>query len=137
VHRRSLYLLARRRYNLSLLEAFDQPELTSNCTRRTPSAVVSQSLTLLNDDFVIEQAAAFATRVERDAVDTRGQIGRAFQIALSRKPSEVEMQWANQLLERQTERYRQKPVAPAEAAHQALAHLCQMLISTNEFLYIP
>ena len=137
LHRRSMYLLARRRYNLSLLEAFDQPELTSNCTRRTQSAVVSQSLTLLNDDFVIEQAAAFATRLERGAGDTNEQTTRAFQIALSRKPSDVEMQWARQLLEQQTKRYLKKPVAPAEAAHQSLAHLCQMLISTNEFLYIP
>lgn len=137
LHRRSMYLLARRRYNLSLLEAFDQPELTSNCTRRTPSAVVSQSLTLLNDDFVVEQAAVFATRVEREAGDRNGQIIRAFQIALARKPSDNEVRWAHQLLERQAARYQQTSPPTADAVHQALAHLCQMLISTNEFLYIP
>ena len=81
LNRRSLYLLGRRRYNLSLLEAFDQPELTSNCTRRTASAVVSQSLTLLNDDFVLQQADAFASRVENEAADMDERIARAFQIA--------------------------------------------------------
>lgn len=135
-NRRSMYLLARRRYNLSLLEAFDQPELTSNCTRRTPSAVVSQSLTMLNDDFVMEQAAAFAALVRRDASERRDQIARAFRVALAREPAEAEAAWATELLERQTQRYQQAAMSPAEAADKALAHLCQMLLNTNEFLYI-
>jgi hypothetical protein len=135
--RRSMYLVARRRYNLSLLEAFDQPELTSNCTRRTSSAVVSQSLTLLNDDFVVEQAGAFASRVEREAENTNDRIVRAFQIALARKPLPSETSWAHELLDHQAERYLKTPMPPPQAAHQALVHLCQMLFNTSEFLYIP
>lgn len=135
-NRRSMYLLARRRYNLSLLEAFDQPELTSNCTRRTPSAVVSQSLTMLNDDFVKEQAAEFAALVRRDASERKDQVARAFRVALAREPAEAEVAWATDLLDRQTQRYQQAPMPPAEAAEKALAHLCQMLLNTNEFLYI-
>ena len=135
-NRRSMYLLARRRYNLSLLEAFDQPELTSNCTRRTPSAVVSQSLTMLNDDFVKEQAAGFAARVRRDASERKEQIAAAFRVALAREPVESEVAWASELLDRQAERYQQTPMPPAEAAEKALAHLCQLLLNTNEFLYI-
>jgi len=131
-----MYLVSRRRYNLSLLEAFDQPELTSNCTRRTSSAVVSQSLTLLNDDFVLEQARAFASRIEREAENTNDRIVRAFQIALSRKPLPSETSWAHELLDHQAERYL-KTAPPPEAAHQALSHLCQMLFNTSEFLYIP
>lgn len=135
-NRRSMYLLARRRYNLSLLEAFDQPELTSNCTRRTPSAVVSQSLTMLNDDFVKEQAAEFAALLRKDTSERKDQISRAFRVALAREPAEAEAAWATELLDRQTERYQQMPMPPAEAAGKALAHLCQMLLNTNEFLYI-
>ena len=135
-NRRSMYLLARRRYNLSLLEAFDQPELTSNCTRRTPSAVVSQSLTMLNDDFVKEQATEFAAVVRRDASERNDQIARVFRVALAREPAEAEAAWATELLDHQTQRYQQTPMPPAEAAEKALAHLCQMLLNTNEFLYI-
>ncbi len=137
MNRRSMYLLARRRYNLSLLEAFDQPELTSNCTRRAPSAVVSQSLTMLNDDFVLEKADAFAARVEQTAPAASGKIERAFQIALARSPNDGEVKWAVELLDRQADRYRKSPLPPAEALHKALAHLCQMLLNTNEFLYVP
>ncbi|MEX2112998.1 MAG: PSD1 and planctomycete cytochrome C domain-containing protein, partial [Pirellulales bacterium] len=137
VRRRSMYLLARRRYNLSFLEAFDRPELTSNCTRRASSAVVSQSLTLLNDDFIVEQAAAMATRVARDGDATNGRICHAFQIVLARLPSADELRWADELLAKQHERYRQSAMPPEAVTHKALAHLCQMLINTNEFLYIP
>ncbi|MEX0677452.1 MAG: PSD1 and planctomycete cytochrome C domain-containing protein [Pirellulales bacterium] len=137
VNRRSMYLLARRRYNLSLLEAFDQPELTSNCTKRNPSAVVSQSLTMLNDEFVMEHAAAFAARVKRQAVETGQQVERAFKIALARAPDDEEARWAAELLARQFTRYQKTPMPPDEASQKALAHLCQMLLNTNEFLYIP
>jgi len=64
--RRSLYILNRRNYHLSMLTTFDQPFLTSNCTCRKPSAVVTQSLTMMNDEFVLEQASRFAQRVVRE-----------------------------------------------------------------------
>ncbi len=137
INRRSVYLVARRRYNLSLLDAFDHPELTSNCTRRSSSAVVSQSLSMLNDDFVIEQAVAFATRVKHEATETRQQIERAFEIALGRLPDPEEASWAGELIERQSQRYQRSPMPAAEASQKALAHLCQMLLNTNEFLYVP
>jgi hypothetical protein len=135
-HRRSMYLLARRRYNLSLLEAFDQPELTSNCTRRTPSAVVSQSLAMLNDDFVKQQAAEFAARVRSLAGEENNRVIHAFRIALAREPVEAEVAWAAELLQRQTQRYQHMSMSPAVATDKALAHLCQALLNTNEFLYI-
>ncbi len=134
--RRSMYLMARRRYNVSLLEAFDQPEMTSNCTRRSPSAVVAQSLTMLNDEFVIEQSQRFAVRVMREAAEPAQRIGRAFLIALARPPSEEEATWAADLLRKQTERYASQSTPPDEVALKVLGHLCQMLLNTNEFLYL-
>lgn len=136
-HRRSLYLLARRRYNVSFLEAFDQPELTSNCTQRSASAVVSQSLAMMNDDFVLEQAEVMAARLAVECDSAEGKIRRAFQIALSRLPTDDEREWAGALLAAQQQRYEQASMPPATAGQKAVAHLCQMLLNTNEFLYIP
>src|SRR5262249_12480432 len=65
--RRSFYLLSRRNYHPDLLGAFDQPDLTSNCTRRGSSAVVLQSLAMLNDRFVVDQAKFLAGRVAEAA----------------------------------------------------------------------
>ena len=70
--RRSVYLVSRRAYNLSLLTVFDQPLVATNCTRRDASAVPLQSLVMLNDVFLAEQAERFAARVEASATGARG-----------------------------------------------------------------
>jgi len=118
--RRSLYLLARRNFHLSFLAVFDQPMMGTNCGRRSQSAVVSQSLTMLNDEFVAMQAELFARRlIAAVGPDQDQQIRHAFHLALSREPSEVEIHWSRDLL-----------------ARSDLASLCQMLLNTNEFLYV-
>jgi hypothetical protein len=83
--RRSLYLFARRNYNLTLLSVFDQPVMATNCTRRLTSAVPLQSLTLLNDAVMLEQADHFAARV---AAAGPGQwVETAFRLAFARPPT--------------------------------------------------
>jgi hypothetical protein len=137
--RRSIYLLSRRNYHPTLLGVFDQPVLTTNCTRRTPAAVVLQSLTMLNDGFVGEQAEHLAERVARAAgTDEAGkQIEAAFRLVLARDPSPREAAWSAELLAHQAERYRGRKLSPEQARQRALAHLCHMLMNTSEFLYTP
>jgi hypothetical protein len=137
--RRTIYLLARRNYHPALLAVFDQPNLTMNCTRRESSAVVLQSLAMLNDPVVVEQAAALAERVEKDAGTTEPtrQIETAWQIVLGRLPSTNETQACAELLQRQIAHYTSERQPPEQAAHQALTHLCHMLLNTSEFIYIP
>jgi hypothetical protein len=136
--RRSLYVLARRHYHLSLLGAFDEPTMSMNCPKREQSAVVAQSLMLLNDALVIDASQKFAVRVvgALGPADTGAQIGRAFQIALSRRPSEREMAWSHELVSEQSaELSASEP--PSARAEKSLAHLCHMLLGSNEFLYVP
>jgi hypothetical protein len=61
----------------------------------------------------------------------------AFLTALSRTPKPHETTWCAELLRRQTERAEAAKLSPEQASHQALAHLCHMLLNTNEFLYVP
>ena len=61
--RQSLYLLQRRIYNPTLLNVFDKPIVTGNVCERDSSATVLQSLTLMNDSFVMEHATHFANRL--------------------------------------------------------------------------
>ena len=75
----------RRNYHPTLLAVFDQPVLTTNCTRRDSSAVVLQSLTMLNDDFVIEESAAIAAKVLNSSGGSGSeQIDAAFRLILNR-----------------------------------------------------
>jgi hypothetical protein len=133
--RRSLYLFARRNYNLTLLSVFDQPVMATNCTRRIHSAVPLQSLTLLNDAFMLEQADHFAMRVAA-ASSERRQIEAAFRLAFGREPSPTEMAASAAFLKRLQERYPAQKLPEAQAVRRALARLCHMLLCANEFLYI-
>lgn len=137
--RRSLYLFSRRNYQLTELNVFDQPVVAHNCTRRTSAAVVLQSLAMLNGPFLFEQAERFAERVKTAAgsgADSR--IEEAFRTALCRPPHAEEMTDSREFLVRQTARYEEQRKLPADqAADAALTSLCQMLLNTNEFLYVP
>jgi hypothetical protein len=133
--RRSLYVLARRNYHLSILGTFDQPVVATNCTCREPAAVVGQSLTMLNDAFVLEQAAFLAERVAGGS--TAEQIQRAYRLALSRPPKAEEIALCGDFVAKQTARFRSAGVASEQASRDAMSHLCHMLLNTNEFLYVP
>ncbi len=134
--RRSLYLFARRNYNVTLLNVFDQPVMATNCTRRIHSAVPLQSLTLLNDAFILEQARYFADRVAAAGAGQDKQIEAAFRMAFARPPTQAEITSSNAFLKKLRERYAGEKVEPAQVERQALTRLCQMLLCANEFLYV-
>ncbi len=67
-NKRSVYLLSRRAYNLSLLTVFDRPLFAVNCPKRDASVIPLQSLTMLNDEFVADEAVHFAARVARECI---------------------------------------------------------------------
>lgn len=131
--RRSLYLEARRGYPLTFLEVFDSPLMQGSCNRRLNSATPLQSLTLLNDDFIIGVARALAQSVA--TAEPAAQIELAYELALSRKPDQKEVKSCNRHLREQTQAFIDANVEPRQAASKALASLCQILLSTNEFLY--
>jgi hypothetical protein len=134
--KRSVYLLARRAYNLSLLTIFDQPLISINCPRRDTSAVPLQSLMMLNDTFLLEHAGHFAGRVARLA-GTKGEkpIQLAFQLALGRQPSSVEAKLCSDSLSRQAVLYQAAKLSADEAEQKALVQLCHTLFNASEFLY--
>jgi hypothetical protein len=136
--RRRVYMLARRNYHLSMLAVFDSPALNTNCTRRDHSAVVLQSLAMMNDAFVMEHAAHLADRVARDcpSSDLPSRVERAFQLVLARTPTPDEASQSAQLLVDQAAAFRaQNNTAKSLSEHQALVQLCHVLLGTNEFLY--
>ena len=134
-YRRSVYLLNRRIYNPSFLSVFDKPIVTGGVCKRDVSAVALQSLTMMNDEFVVEQSRKLAARVRVDAgplPDAR--IGLLFRLTLAREPSPQERELCRTMLTRQIELHRRAaPDRSPELA--ALADLCQTILNMNEFLY--
>ena len=135
--RRSLYILARRIYPLKILEVFDSPLIAVHCQQRGMSTTVLQSLAQLNSGFLFEKAEQMATRVAGDAgEDPAARIRLAFKIVLAREPLESELNEGLIFLKEQTDIHEAAEVASDQATRMALADMCHMLMSTNEFLYV-
>jgi mono/diheme cytochrome c family protein len=140
--RRSLYVQVRRSQPLGMLEPFDAPLMTPNCQQRASSTVTPQSLLMMNNSFVVEQATAMAARVEQEAgTDPAAQFRLAWRLAFSRWASEAETQAGVAFLAQQAAAV--SAIEPADSkasrpqpAQIALAHLCQALLSSNRFLYV-
>ena len=132
-NRRSIYLQVRRSQPLTFLQLFDQPVIETNCTRRETSTVASQALTLLNSDFMNRQADALAGRVLKDQPNDPASF--ALRLAFARPPPERETKLFARFLEQQTQQHARIHQLP-EARRRAVADLCHMLLSANEFVYV-
>lgn len=130
--RRSVYLLNRRIYNPSFLSVFDKPIVTGSVCQRPASAVALQSLSMLNDQFVVEQARHLAARVAATASSTTAQIEQLFWLTLARSPVTSELEFCQQMLSDQIQLHRASKSAEADA----LAELCQAILNLNEQLYL-
>jgi hypothetical protein len=65
--RRSVYIQVRRSQPVAVLTAFDAPVMEVNCERRPASTVATQSLMLMNSEFMLQQSKLLAERVQREA----------------------------------------------------------------------
>lgn len=140
--RRSIYVQVRRSMPLGILEPFDIPSTAPNCEIRSTSTVAPQALLMMNSTFVIQQAEQFAARLMADVGDDQtAQVRRAYELAFSAPPGEAELASALAFLADQQTHFASAPATddkqPALPPNQqALASLCQVLISSNRFLYL-
>jgi hypothetical protein len=96
---------------------------------------------MMNNPLVVREALAFAARVQRDTgSDPAAQFQLAWRIAFGRPPSSREIRTGVKFLNEQADAARAAPAKPKAGtpspALAALAHLCQALLSSNEFLYV-
>lgn len=131
--RRSLYLQQRRTQPAAVLEVFDGAQMNPNCSRRIPSTVSLQSLTLLNSEFARQRGQKFAERLAKEAgADPAKRIELAFRLALGRSPKTDERAAAEEFLAAQKAAYAGK----ADGGENAWADFCQMVLASNGFLYV-
>jgi hypothetical protein len=117
--RRTLYLMTIRSDRSSFRELFDAADSTAIVDKRTESTVAPQALFLLNHPFAMEQAKALANRTKELGVhDNRGRIEQLYVSLYGRSPSEKEIEIGLAALEQGLEAY------------------CQLLLCSNEFMYV-
>jgi len=150
--RRSVYIFVRRNLRYPMLQEFDSANTFESCDFRKNTVTAPQSLDLLNNDLMIAWAQSFAGRVLNDSgLTPQAQIDRAFRLAYGRAATAEEQKIASDFLAKQipimAERIaggdKTKPPLPANvpagmdaARAAAFVDLSQMLLASNEFLYI-
>jgi hypothetical protein len=136
--RRTVYMFHKRVVQHPLLQAFDGPDATVSCGRRSRTTVAPQALALLNDPLLRNWAVDFARRLVAAGGDDQKQwVDRGLRLAFSRPPTAAELAAAVEFLERQLQgrAARDPSLTDAGLCIQALADFCQTLFSTNEFVY--
>ncbi len=129
-YRRSIYLFQRRSLTFPLMDVFDGAPMNQSCAARPQTTVAPQALALFNGEFTREAAGHFATRLRREAGnDVPKQIERAFQLAFTRPPSNVERVTALKFLQVQTATRHADPTA-------ALVDFCHVLLNASELIYL-
>jgi hypothetical protein len=127
----------RRSEPITFLQTFDRAGMEPNCIRRSSAAVVSQSLAMLNSRFANAMAERFAGRIALEATaGVDDQIRCAYFIACNRPPTETEFTQVGRFLTSQATRYRYAGADVQAAATSALIDFCQVLLASNEFLYL-
>jgi len=128
--RRTLYLAQRRSEMPDAMTLFDSPEAVASCQGREVSTVALQPLYLLNSEFVLRRAEAFARRVAAEAGEkAERRVETAFRLALGRGPDADEAAMAAGLL---------GDGSPDGSDSSAgLVQLCHALFNLNEFVNLP
>ena len=129
--RRSIYLSVRRNFLSPFMLAFDTPSPFNAVGRRTNSNVPSQGLILMNDPFVIGQAALWGKKLLKQFTHSEQRIQSLYESAFSRPPSEFEMEVSHAFVLEQAKLH--GVAKDHELPWKDLAHA---IINTKEFIFL-
>ena len=119
-YRRSVYHQHARSVKPELLGEFDCPDTSLPAPKRISTTSPLQALSLLNNRFVLDQAAELARRIEsQSSPDGQREIEEAWRLAFGRAPRTEELQSATGVVN-----------------EHGLAALGRALLNSNEFVYV-
>ncbi len=134
--RRSIYIAMRRNFLSPMMLAFDMPIPFSTFGKRNTTNVPAQSLTMLNDSLVVQQATVWAHNlVALHDLDVDEKIDHIYLTALSRLPTEEERGNAIAFIRQQTNGY---GLSEEEAFDdlRSWAAYCHVVLNLKEFIYL-
>ena len=134
--RRSIYLTVKRNQKIPMLQSFDTPDALQGIGSRPTTTVAPQALLMMNNPHVHAYAQALARRIYRG----RGQgpddlIHNGFATALARPADSRELEQIREFLAQQTLTYEESGYGDVSRLH-AIKDFCQLLISSDEFIYV-
>jgi cytochrome c553 len=127
--RRAIYGKVSRHELSGLLRIFDFPDANITSDRRTETTVPQQQLFVLNSEFMIKQAKAFADRLQKSAPDDAARVKLAYLLAFARPASDDEIRLGQAFLAG-------RDASGATAKLTRWERYAQALLASNEFLYV-
>ena len=121
--RRSIYISVRRNFLSPFMTTFDTPAPFSTMGRRNVSNVPAQSLILMNDPFVFEQAQKWAERSIDEKEDFSDRIQWMYESAFGRVPTEAELKLSLEFVATKND-------------IETWTHFAHALINTKEFIFL-
>lgn len=129
--RRMIYMTKVRQEQDAVFGIFDCPDAATSVPARNRSTTPLQSLNLFNSGFVQQQAGYLASRLSRDAEETRENgavldedptklVQIAYRLCFAREASTEEIEDANGFIEQ-----------------HGLESFCRALLNSNEFMFLP
>ena len=119
LRKRSIYRFVVRTTPHQFLSTMDCPDPANLTPARVQTTTALQALSLSNNEFVLQQARQFATRIESEDPGHEPAIKRAFQLAFQRNPETSELEASKALV-----------------TAQGLFVFCRMILNMNEFIYL-
>ncbi|MCA9017042.1 MAG: DUF1553 domain-containing protein, partial [Planctomycetaceae bacterium] len=134
---RSIYLCLLRHSEPPELSAFDLPDSSKPVGKRNETTLPTQSLFLINSDFLIEQAQLFAKDIlTNPKLDDTERVLLVYRRALNRAPESSELERAHALIH-DVDQALKTEISQDEIRRVTVwATLCQALLNTNEFRYV-
>jgi hypothetical protein len=132
-NRRSVYTKVIRNKRDPLLDVFDFPERFASVSERNTTTSPTQSLYMINGDWMLARAAKLAERLMQEAPggeDSRFRL--AYRLALARDASVAEIERGVNFI---YERRGNAEGIDLTKADAALVDFCHVLLNSSEFLY--
>jgi len=128
--RRSIYVHIKRSLILPMFATFDGPDVDASCPVRFVTTQPTQSLSMLNGEFLNQQAAILADYLRQHVGRSpRECVTTALWQVLQRPPGNDEVDRGVHLLETLQHDYQVD-------ADQVLDYFCLMVLNLNEFIYL-
>lgn len=126
-NRRSIYQGIRRNFLSPFMLSFDMPVPFSCFGRRNVSNVPAQSLTLMNDPLVWQQAEIWGAQLAEAVGDFEEKVSQVFWRAFARPPSEEEQKSAAQFFAELPE---------SASTEEAWSSYCHTIFNMKEFIFL-
>lgn len=128
--RRSIYIAVKRNFLSPFMQAFDMPVPSTSIGKRNVSNVPAQSLILMNDPFIVQQAELFADRIlDLAGLTTDERISRIHLAAFARGATQQEIDQMTAFLKAQSD-------ANWQTNPDAWRDLCHVIFNRKEFIFL-